>query len=339
MMFNVEYRKLTNDDLSASPSCFDADFPGEKVRLVRHDNCGMILVKGDRPHYYFHNMNETSSRWSSIIRLGDGPLSLQEAVHSEDMAQEEKTTQYGIVCEDPLTLGVRTIEGPQMHFTYNEDGCVWKEGEDGSILDVKGKWFPFGMICHVGSEYNIPFIHWPAVMEGTYEGKPIRFLACIDRIFSPEGREKDVLKTATSYISSYCSGIRKDGRKEWLFALLCHENGKGMGIYYIDGEEPILSDQVVNKGVWEKLPYVDDGTVVCIDNVWEFGGKTFHVKGNYGAKGFTGKPRFDRHGQSQVFGTWYAGDEEYEHEIWNTFSENMDAYAEEMKKRGFTVKE
>ena len=101
----------------------------------------------------------------------------------------------------------------------------------------------------------------------------------------------------------------------------------------------MIGEEVINEGVWERLPYVDDDTVVAVDNIWRFGGKVFHVKGRYGAKGFTGRPRFDRHGQSQVFGSWYEGDIEYRHRIFNTFSENMDAYAASMKERGFQVKE
>ena len=335
----IEYRKLNNDDFSSTPSCFSRDFPGEEVRLIRHDNCGMLLMEGKRPQYYFHNMNETSSRWSAFIELGDGPLSLQKSVHDEDMAQEEKTDGYHLLREDPVTYGIKTLAGNPMEFTYNQEGCSWKEGKDGSILDVKGQWFPYGLICHMGSEYNIPFIHQPVHLKGTYEGKPIEFLACIDRIYAPKGKEELIIRNATYYISSYCSGIREDGRREWFMALICHDNGKGLGIYYIDGQEPVISEEVINEGVWERLPYVDDDTVVAVDNIWRFGGKVFHVKGRYGAKGFTGRPRFDRHGQSQVFGSWYEGDIEYRHRIFNTFSENMDAYAASMKERGFRVKE
>ena len=334
----IEYRHLTKDDFSVAPACFQEDFPGEKVRLIRHDNCGMLLVEGDRPHYYFHNMNEFSSRWSAFIRLGEGPLSLQEPVHDEDMAQSQATGGYVQLFDDPVTYGIKTLEEPFMEFTYNEDCCTLKEGKDGSILDVKGEWFPNGLICHMGSEYNIPFIHLPVHLKGTYEGKPIEFLACIDRIFAPQGKEQEIIKNATGYLSSYCSGIREDGRHEWFIGLICGNNGKGLGIYWLEGEEPVISSEVTNEGVWERLPYVDDDTVVCIDNIWKFGGHEFHVLGNWGAKGFTGQPRFDRHGQSQVFGTWYHGDKPYKHRIWNTFSENMEAYGAEMIKRGFKVR-
>jgi len=337
MASGVEVRAFTNDDFSVSPLTFKEEFGDLEARLIRHDNCGMLLVEGDRPHYYFHNMDVETSRWSGFIRLGDGPLALQSGVEEAVTAQNEPMTPYGVVETQPLTYGVKTTSGVAMEFTYNEQECVWREGADGAVLDVTGEWFPYGLICHLGSEYDIPFMHLPVLLKGHYLGEPIEFLACIDRIFSPAGEENAIMARATRYVSSYCSGVREDGRREWFVALMCHENGTGLGVYWLEGEEPIVTDDVVNEGVWERLPYVDDETVVCVENTWRFGGKEFHVNGLWGAKGFTPAPRLDRHGQSQVFGTWYEGETPYAHRVWNTFSENMDAYASTMAENGFQI--
>lgn len=329
----IEYRSFTDDDFSLSPKCFKNEFTNEATNLFRHDICGMININDDHL-YYFHNLDPTSSRWSGIIKLGNKPLELQSKIDGIKIAYDEPTSLYGLVNNNPLTYGVRTTKVPDMEFTFNAKGCSIKEND---VLDLRGEWFPYGLVCHIGSEYNIPFMHLPVVLKGTYKGQQIEMLACIDRIFAPIGKEKEILVNATSYISSYCSGIRNDGRKEWFMALVCHDNGKGLGIYYLDGQEPIISDEVINEGIWQRLPYVDDGTVVCVDNVWKFGNKEFHVLGKWGAKGFTEEPRFDRHGQSQMFGTWYEGNAPYKHRIWNTFNENMEAYSKDMKKRGFKV--
>lgn len=334
-MYSIEFRKFNDDDFSNNPTCFKDDFNGDDVRLIRHDNCGMLNLK-DEHLYYFHNMDEHSSRWSGLIQLGDNPLSLQKSIGIKLCQKGKLKEGYGVISDNPLVYGVESGEGIPFKFEYSKDGCHLI---DGDVLDVKGKWFPYGLICHLKSEYNIPFMHLPVHLKGTYNGQNVEFLACIDRIFSPIGKENEVIKNATSYISSYCSGIREDGRREWLLGLICHENGKGLGIYWIDGEEPIISNQITNKGTWEKLPYVDDDTVVCVDNIWEFGGKTFHIKGKWGSKGFIDTPRLDRHGQSQIFGTWYEGEKEYHHRLYNTFNENMDAYYNSMIKRGFKVKE
>lgn len=336
--YRIEYRPFTADDFSEEPNCFKNEFPGEQTTLFRHDNCGMILMENDRPNYYFHNLNWDSSRWSGIIRLGSSPLSLQEGVSLATTSQNDPLNPYHLILDSPVAYEVSTKSGIDMSFLYSEKGCIWKEGKDGAILNVNGEWFPYGLICHIGSEYNIPFMHLPVYVKGTYLGKPVEFLACIDRIFAPKGSEKKIMFNATSYISSYCSGIREDGRREWFIGLICHNNGHGLGVYWLEGEPPVIDDAVVNRGVWERLPYVDDGTVVCVNNLWEFGGREFHVIGKWGAKGFTKEPRFDRHGQSQMFGIWYEGKVPYRHKIWNTFNENMEAYADSMKQRGFTVK-
>jgi hypothetical protein len=332
-MYNIEFRKFEDDDFSNNPKCFQTDFDGGNARLIRHDNCGMILMGNDNPLYYFHNLDEYSSRWSGLIQLGDSPLSLQKSLGIKLCQKGLLSKPYGKT--ENNKYAVESLEDNGFKFEYSKEGCHLI---DGNVLDVTGQWFPYGLICHLGSEYNIPFMHLPVHLKGTLLGKNVEFLACIDRIFAPNGQENEIIKNATSYISSYCSGIREDGRREWMMGLLCHENGKGLGIYWIDGEDPIITDEIVNEGIWERLPYVNDNTVVCIDNIWKFGGKEFHIKGKWGSKGFTDEPRFERHGQSQMFGTWYEGNEEYKHRIWNTFNENMDAYYESMIKRGFKVK-
>lgn len=335
----IEYRRFLLDDFSNSPKCFETDFPDQKVRLIRHDNCGMILQKDNSPHYYFHNLDEYKSRWSGIIQLGNGPFSLQSKLSGLKMNQNgDLENTYDIVSDSPKTYGVKSKNGIPFEFTYNEIGCHLVEGFNGGILDVEGEWFPIGLICHMGSEYNIPFMHIPVHLKGLYKGKSIEMLACIDRIFAPQGCENQIMKNATSYVSSYCPGIREDGRKELLIALQCHDNGHGLGLYWIEGDKPIISDEVYNEGIWEELPYVKDGTVVCKDIVWKFAGKEFHVKGLWGSKGFTEEPKLDRHGQSQMFGTWHVGKKEYKHIIWNTFNENMEVYKDSMKSRGFFIK-
>ena len=106
--------------------------------------------------------------------------------------------------------------------------------------------------------------------------------------------------------------------------------------YYIDGEEPILTDHVTMEAEWEHLPYVNDGTCVFKDAIFRFCGKEFHFEGKWGCKGFT--PRVEKHGQSQIFGTWYEGKIPYRHRVYLTFGENMEAYDVKLKELGFDVK-
>jgi hypothetical protein len=329
-MNGIEFRPFALDDFSASPACFQKDFD-KPVRLFRHDYCAML----PGPAYIFHNFDETQSRWAGMIDLGEGVFSLQKS-KGVLMNQTGKTTPFALECDD--SFGMRSVEGIPFSFWTGPDGCRILEGEEGSILDVKGTWFENGLICHPDSEYGIPFMHLPALFEGTCLGKPVQFLGCIDRIFAPAGMEKSVLASATRYVSSYCSGILPDGRKEWFMGLLCHDNGKGLGIYWRQGEPAIITDNVFLEGQWERLPYVNDGTVLCPDAIWHLDDLEVHVHGKWGSKGFTDTPRLDRHGQSQMFGSWHAGKSEYKHILSNTFNENMEVYAQDMTRRGFQMK-
>ena len=100
----------------------------------------------------------------------------------------------------------------------------------------------------------------------------------------------------------------------------------------------MLTDKVSMETEWKRLPYVDDGTCVYKNAVFRFAGKEFHFEGKWGTKGFTEKPRVEKHGQSQIFGTWYEGDTPYDHELSFGFSENMEAYDYKLEKLGFEVK-
>jgi hypothetical protein len=83
----------------------------------------------------------------------------------------------------------------------------------------------------------------------------------------------------------------------------------------------------------------DDGTVMYKDALFIVGNKKIHFEGKWGTKGFLNEPRLEKHGQSQMFGTWYEGKERYRHRVYYTFTENMEAYDENLKSYGFDVKD
>ena len=133
-------------------------------------------------------------------------------------------------------------------------------------------------------------------------------------------------------------GIRKDGRREFCNASLgLSEGARSIVAYKIDGEEMIITDEVSLEADWMHLSYVDDGTCVFQNAILRFNGKEIHFEGKWGTKGFLKKPRIERHGQSQIFGTWYEGSEPYEHRLYYTFVENMEAYDKNLKRFGFDV--
>ena len=47
----------------------------------------------------------------------------------------------------------------------------------------------------------------------------------------------------------------------------------------------------------------------------------------------------NRHGESQIMGTFYEGDTPYTHKVWQTFVENMEAFDHKLIKAGYMIKE
>ena len=47
--------------------------------------------------------------------------------------------------------------------------------------------------------------------------------------------------------------------------------------------------------------------------------------------------RIDRTGLSQVYGTWYEGEEPYEHDLWFTYNEASHCPREVIEEMGFKV--
>ena len=178
-------------------------------------------------------------------------------------------------------------------------------------------------------------------MTGTYEGKPIQALGCFDRLFAPNGDRGAIIGTATHYVWSYYAGIRQDGRKECAYLNIHSRNGHGVAAYWLEGEEPVLTDEVTLECDWQRLPYAEPGddTLSYTNAVWRFAGKEIHFTGKWGSKGFTAQPRLSRVGQSQSFGSWYEGKTPYEHKLFHTINENMGANIESIRKMGFEAKE
>ena len=180
-----------------------------------------------------------------------------------------------------------------------------------------------------------------ASIMGLYENRPCLGLGEHDRLFIPsEVHGFDGITNAFGYFYMNMMGIREeDGRREQALISIDPYHGKNFCYYYIDGETPIFTDKAEMETEWTKLPYVDDGTCVYKDAIFRFGGKEFHFEGKWGSKGFTIKPRVEKHGQSQIFGTWYEGKTPYRHRLFMTFGENMEAYDYKLKELGFDVNE
>lgn len=330
-----EARKLTFDDLSAQPKCYQNEIDNN-AKVLMQQTYGMLFVNGpdEKPIYYFRNSNLDSFRWAGFVELGDGPLAPQKSAHHTDIAQQD-TPASGYRLVDGGTAYMFGSSEPFSEFRFFEGGATWKESD---ILNVSVEPFPMAFVTHFNTSRHTLLWDQPCIITGTYEGKKVVGLGAYDRGFAPMGGVKKALKESFTYISSFYSGIREDGRKECMNASLSPQNGIGLAYYWLEGEQPVLTDEVYLDAEWYHLPYAEgDPTVVYKDCTWRFAGKAVHFTGKWGSKGFTATPRLDRLGQSHVFGTFHEGDTPYKHKLFHTFNENMDCIDSRITAMNFKV--
>lgn len=303
----VDFRKITADDLSERPKCFERD--GE-VALLRHLNWCVLNPEDDTvPHYYMRNMEPDNYRWGGIIRLADSPLGFQSSAHHTELAQADTVvTRYHKCVDNPDTYEISS-EIPFTRFRTSANGFTWKEA---NVLDVTGTPFPYMVVIHPNSPQGICYWVQPAVIRGTYAGKEICTLGAFDRFFTPLDKteqQRAVQEVLKHYIWSYYMSVRQDGRREMAYMNICKHNGEGVGIYWLEGEEPIMSDKVTLDAEWHRLPYapLSDPSLTFTNATWRFGGKEIHFTGKWGAKGHTPTPRLYTVGLTHCYGTWYEG--------------------------------
>lgn len=336
----VTLGQLTRDAREkATPNAFDNAFDGHAV-LSLADIIGMIFPGGDvtkKPYFYIRHMDmlKKKIRFGNIVELGDDFLSPQKSVW-----RESEFAQAGVALSDNLpeenfddTFSFGS-KNPYSKFTFGPNTYT---AEEGDFFSLKGEYWPKTIIEHRSMYDNVSTYIQTATHSGVFEGKPFVGVGEHDRLFIPKlVNGFDGITNKFGYFYLNMIGIRDDGRREQ--ALISIDNsGKVLAYYYMDGETPIISDHVSMEANWYHLPYVDDGTCVYKDAIFRFCKKEFHFHGKWGSKGFTPKPRIEKHGQSQVFGTWYEGKMPYRHKMYMTLAENMEAYDFNLKKLGFKV--
>lgn len=336
----VNFKKMKNEDLTKiTPDVFDTDFDGHPV-LSLADLIAMVFPGGDvtkKPYFYIRHtdMVKNQFRFGNIVELGDDYLSPQKGAYKvEEFAQGGvAVTPYKADLVGDGQSGFGSTE-PFSEFKFNEEYFTAKEGD---FFSIKGDFWPNTIFEHQSMYNHVSTIIRAASVIGTLDDKPIMGLGEHDRLFIPEVvKGFDGITNDFGYVYINLMGIRHDGRREQ--ALISLENsGKIFAYYYLDGEIPIMADEVEMEADWVRLPYVDDGTCIFKHATFRFAGKELHFEGKWGSKGFTHHPRVEKNGQSQVFGTWYEGDTPYEHRLFMGFNENMEAYDYKLKAKGFNV--
>ncbi len=330
-----ELRKITLDDLSVTPKFFQTD-KEDPYKLCRHLIWMMFYIDGDPNPYYFMRNNELDKyRWGGVVRLGDGPLAPQTGGHYYDLAQKDTSiTPYAKVSDNPIIYSTGT-DDPFSEQTFTEDYAVFKEGD---ILDFKCEYWPVGVFVKTFSAWQ-EYLYQPFSLIGTYEGKPVRGIGQFDRIYGQVSKIEQKFNTMVGYLLlSVYSGIRKDGRKEFFYGYIQGTSGN-LAVYWLEGEEPIFTEEVHLETEFYHLPYLpaEDPTCACKNTVWRFADKEIHSTGKWGSRRFTANPRENKAGYSNSFGTWYEGKTPYEYELSHTFNESLTATVENLGKYGYKV--
>lgn len=328
----VEFTKQKWDYFNKYPKELDNEFDHNgKLALV--DAYGLIFDEGkdNEPVLFVRHGNPNGYRFGGFSRLNKDYLGLQTPLHCDDIAQKEETGEFRKLSDNPIIYGYGT-ESPFSEYRYFENGATFKEGD---VLDVKATPFPYCVIQHQGSLANFTEIIQPCICKGTFEGKEVEFMASYDKVYMPSDKNSDI-GSDMAYIMVLDHGIREDGRKESC-VIFINAKGESMGGYYLEGEEPVCSTNVKMEADWFHLPYVNDGTIGYKDATFYIGEKVIHFNGKWGTKGITANPRPEKHGQSQIFGTWYEGDVPYKHKMFTTFHENMEAFDYKFEKLGYKI--
>ena len=337
---------VTTDDFSDFPKRFEQDHVNG---VARHWNWGIFWVEGDdNPRYFQRSCLRDQYSSGNIIKLGKGPFGLQTGEHHDDLAQKGIPTMYRQISSDPEIWGQDT-EDPLCRVHYSADEIYIKEAD---VFEIHAKPLPYALFAHrdsnIGNAYGLTHM----MFEGTYEGKKMRGMGTHDWgwqykdwDYEEVGLDNPEALKQKNHIGDYAigvfSGIREDGRMEHAYGAIGygaqrHVNGIGTGVYWIEGEEPIVTEDVFLYAKWERLPYCtgDDTTVAYKEAVWRIGPKTIHYHGEWGSKGHTFNPRMAAVGFSHSgYGDWYEGETPYRHKLYHSNNENVGAEYDNFKNK------
>jgi hypothetical protein len=180
-------------------------------------------------------------------------------------------------------------------------GFHWMEGNGGSILNVRGDHMPRVVVTNPPGMWGPYFSAPGAIRQGTYLGQPVWYLGGWDRAFNI------ALLGATLAFPFYqaCvgAGIHPNGQRE-MFAVYQQGNtsasSTGFGVYFKEGEEPIISENVEQEGVWVQLAS-DHSKIAAKEMTWRLdqdGRRAeIHMESQYTTSNGAGN--------GEIFGTWH----------------------------------
>ena len=346
---------IKGEELSARPSFLqkDAEVP---VEMTRYFIWAMFFLEGEEePYYYMRSLHLKKTEWAGLVKLGKTPIDPQQEVYSNLMAQPGVEHHFYHETEEGSCIYEVSCDDPYFKHTYDKDGATFIEGD---FLNLRATWWPLALMAtdkggYFG--YGVPYSYFPCSLEGTFNGKKIvKGIGQLDRVYFPItakpvysskiSKELHTQKSDIPYgymIYSACCGIREDGRKELFLAHEMNQSGKGLAVYWLEGEKPIVTDKDVwFEGEWEEIPYCAEGkeTYIFTDCTWSFEGHKVHCHNNWGCRRYSDHPEDEVKGYANAFGTFYYGDQPYEHKLSQTYCETQISTKEYLEKFGYTLK-
>ena len=223
----IEIRPLTIDDFEVPFAGFQNENDGNAVFAKSSNYAGFFVDWVKNPVFYFRMVNPDSQRWAGIVEFSDDPIGVQNGLNGRDLAQSgTETVPFGKICDSPKTFEILSPR-PYSSIRYTDDGKGGvigeiKEGENGSILDLKVTPMPLAVINHASEYQPMPYFVVTTLVTGTYMGRPVRGTGLIDRYFMPQKATESKKKEESFYSEAYnaifgiYAGVREDGRKEWM---------------------------------------------------------------------------------------------------------------------------
>ncbi|MBQ9036178.1 MAG: hypothetical protein IJ115_01775 [Erysipelotrichaceae bacterium] len=333
----TEFKPLNADFLKSAPDMFNTD-RNDHATLALNPTHFMFFDQG-QPYMYYRHSNPASTRFVGIAKLGDGPLDYQKGGYTYQLAaphRNDPVVPYAKLGDDPLCYGYSSEDG-KMQIRYYEDHIEVKESD---ILSYSAEYFPMAFVDHGNIWYGQSVYYLSGFAKGTFNGRPVEGICRADRAFvGQKYKEKGFFFDFEGLnLNHELAGIREDGRREDCVVDILTKD-KAWAYYWLEGEEPIATNEVEVEADWYRVPYLDDGTCMFKEITFRFAGKEIHVNGKWGTKGWTGYPKFDKPGQVQVCGPWYEGKTPYNHKYYFSFTEVQESYDHYIKELGFDIVE
>lgn len=322
----IEAVKLTSEDLSLTPPRFAVD--GESSPLATgYTWCTWQENPDMPPTHYLRSFDGEKLKSGGIIRLGETPVAPHTVLsHNREIYAVGRPLQYVEVNGDPegQTNDSVTYEqrGTHPKFLYR-----WSSKHarliEADILDLTFDYLPYALVVNENGALGVPYISQQAIINGTYEGRKVSFLGGWDRIFKSTTMEATYGKL---FIYINWIGIHPNGCREWGVAMRFGE--RNIGFYCKDGEQPVVSNDVQIDATWERVPYLNDGTVAFTRATFSFAGKMINYRAKWGYRGWDEESILSlrKNGYSLTSGVWYEGSTPCEFEKTFTFAESHEAF-------------